>query len=217
MDTSERVAQSDGESVNRHLMTSSAPPANQRATLNQPKEDTVLMPPRKRKLRQRQQQQQVEQSTSSVDLTRFNFFPRLQPHQDKALNPYEQFLDIRKKIAQRHRELQVIKPKAPREFKDYLMVKKNYILQGNSASRSLDSLMLKPPVDLHESLKELFTEQEGARQRLRVQHKVERVRCFILKHPLITPVHLPIPRHSHVCILYYFSLYSEHSSFLYAL
>ena len=133
------------------------------------------MHPRKRKLRQRQQQQQQENSASStVDLSQFNLFPRTQ-HQDKTSNPYEMYLDIRKKVAKRRLEMSVITPKAPQGFSDYLMVNCNYVLRGNPASKKAVPL-LSPPSSLEPgAMKELFVEQEKARYRLRLQHHIERV------------------------------------------
>ena len=126
--------------------------------------------PRKRKLRQRQQQ---ENNSSTVDLTQFNLFPRMQ-HQDKTSNPYEMFLEIRKKVAKRRLEMSVITPKAPQGFKDYLMVNCNYVLQGNAASKKAIPSLSAPP-SLEGVCKDLFNEQETSRYRLRLQHHIERV------------------------------------------
>ena len=136
------------------------------------KEDEHLhIHPRKRKLRQRQQQQQQENST--VDLSQFNLFPRMQC-QDKTSNPYEMYLDIRKKVAKRRLEMAVITPKAPQGFNDYLMVNCNYVLQGNAASKGAVPV-LTPPQSLDAAMKEVFGEQEQARYKLRLQHHIERV------------------------------------------
>ena len=168
-------------------VTGAATPSSSRLNPNPPAaqaraadDENIHIHPRKRKLRQRQQQQQQESSANStVDLTQFNLFPRTQ-HQDKTSNPYEMYLDIRRKVAQRRLEMAVITPKAPQGFKDYLMVNCNYILQGNAASKKAIPL-LTPPGGLEAAMKELFNEQEKARYRLRLQHHIERVserRCL---------------------------------------
>ena len=167
-------------------VTGAATPSSSRLNPNPPAaqaraadDENIHIHPRKRKLRQRQQQQQESSANSTVDLTQFNLFPRTQ-HQDKTSNPYEMYLDIRRKVAQRRLEMAVITPKAPQGFKDYLMVNCNYILQGNAASKKAIPL-LTPPGGLEAAMKELFNEQEKARYRLRLQHHIERVserRCL---------------------------------------
>lgn len=148
------------------------PPVTRGGTAHNNSCDEIAVHPRKRKaLRQRH----TEQSTT-VDSS-YSFFPKNNTT-EKTANPYEMFLDIRKKVAKRRNDMTVVTPKAPTGFNNYLMVSCNYVLQGTSSSK-LNIPMLTPPNSLQDDMKELFKEQEKARYKLRLQHVIERVcNCF---------------------------------------
>ena len=133
--------------------------------------DEIIVHPRKRKaLRHRANQEQ----SCTVD-TSFNLFPK-NSTSEKTANPYEMFLDIRKKVAQRRTDMTVVTPKAPTGFSNYLMVSCKYILQGSSASSAIQNIpTLQTPTALPEPMKELFADQEKTRYKLRLQHMIERV------------------------------------------
>ena len=104
-------------------------PNNDKENQKSLKDDIVYdasMHPRKRKLRQRQAEQNTTESHSSVPPGQLT---------ERQANPFELFLDIRRKIANRHNQWLVVTPKAPQGFKDYLMVSCNYVLEGKTHSR----------------------------------------------------------------------------------
>ena len=74
-------------------------------------------------------------------------------------------------ICDRRKLLFPVQPKPPEGFKDYLMNRGTYILAGNQASHN-SVVKLTPPQTLTQPLKELFTEQEANRHKLRLQHQV---------------------------------------------
>lgn len=72
-------------------------------------------------------------------------------------------------IERRRENLRPVQPKPPQGFKDYLMNRCSYVLAGNATSRL--SPIMTPPAALNQVLKDLFTDQEKERYRLRLQVK----------------------------------------------
>ncbi|KAI8791226.1 ankyrin repeat domain-containing protein 12 isoform X1 [Biomphalaria glabrata] len=134
--------------------------------------DDSSFPPRKRKLRNKTEQQTHLVSTGNTTSSKTN-----QPL-EKPPNPYETYLNLRRRIASRHRTLCNVAPKPPTGFKDFLMVNCTYILQGNSTS-TLSVPMLPPPNLVTEPMREFFIQQEKERYRLRLQHVIEREKLML--------------------------------------
>ena len=78
-------------------------------------------------------------------------------------------------MAYRRRHCEVVRPKPPQGYKNYLLVNNNYVLQDKASSR-LSVPMLSPPNSISGPMKELFKKQEEGRYRLRLQQLIERVR-----------------------------------------
>ena len=51
------------------------------------------------------------------------------------MNDIEKYLNIRKAVEQRRKNLFPVQPKPPEGFKDYLMNRKTYLLQQNAGER----------------------------------------------------------------------------------
>lgn len=143
--------------------------------------------PRKRKLRpkpestaQAQQDQQQQQHQAQPPLPNVSY--EIPP------NPFELFLTMRRQIACHRSSLTVVQPKAPQGFKDYLMVRSTYVLQGNNAS-TLSVPTLSPPNSVTGSMRDLFIEQEKARYKLRLQHLTEREKLVLAKEQEIIREH----------------------------
>lgn len=83
-------------------------------------------------------------------------------------NCYDMYLSIRKQIERRHRNLLPVQPKPPQGFKDYLMNRCSYVIAGNTASR-LSVPVVSPPPSLLPPMRDLFSDQEKERYRLRMQ------------------------------------------------
>ena len=92
--------------------------------------DQSMLHPRKRKLRQKQAEQNAETAAHPPGSA-----GQAPDFSERSTNPFEMYLDIRRKVANRHKEWLVVTPKAPQGFKDYLMVSCNYVLEGKTHSR----------------------------------------------------------------------------------
>ncbi|KAA0202448.1 hypothetical protein HAZT_HAZT001221 [Hyalella azteca] len=103
-------------------------------------------------------------------------------------NCYQMFLVIRKQIDDRRKLLFPVQPIPPQGFKDYLMNRATYVLAGNPASQQSVPLMT-PPASLPQPLKDLFTEQERARHKLRLLHQIEREKMALCVEQEILRVH----------------------------
>ncbi|KAH9502675.1 hypothetical protein Btru_074075 [Bulinus truncatus] len=134
--------------------------------------DDSSFPPRKRKLRNKTEQQTLLVSAGNTATAKIS-----QPL-EKPPNPYETYLNLRRRIASRHRTLCNVTPKPPNGFKDFLMVNCTYILQGNATS-TLSIPMLPPPNLVTEPMREFFIQQEKERYRLRLQHVIEREKLML--------------------------------------
>ncbi|XP_059149695.1 ankyrin repeat domain-containing protein 11-like isoform X2 [Physella acuta] len=134
--------------------------------------DDSSFPPRKRKLRNKTEQQTLQVSAATTTAPKSN-----QPL-EKPPNPYETYLNLRRRIASRHRTLCNVAPKPPIGFKDFLMVNCTYVLQGNATS-TLSVPMLPPPNLVTEPMREFFIQQEKERYRLRLQHVIEREKLML--------------------------------------
>jgi hypothetical protein len=106
-----------------------------------------------------------------------------------VLNCFEMFLNIRKQIDRRRKNMFPVQPKPPTGFKDYLMNKGTYCLAGRP-STNMTIPFLNPPSNLpSNSLKDLFMEQEKHRHKLRLQHLVEKEKLVLSVEQEILRVH----------------------------
>lgn len=106
---------------------------------------------------------------------------------NEPLNDIEKYLNIRKQVEQRRKNLFPVQPKPPQGFKDYLMNRKTYLLQDNHHLRSVPKLQ--PPHSLEGPLKDLFREQEEERYKLRLKHVVEKEKLVLAVEQEILRVH----------------------------
>ena len=79
------------------------------------------------------------------------------------MNDIDKFLKLRKQIEQRWKNIFPVQPKPPQGFRDYLMVRKTYLLQDNAQERLRSIPKIQPPPSLDGPLRQLFIEQENAR------------------------------------------------------
>ena len=110
---------------------------------------------------------------------------------DQPLTDIEKHLNIRKQIEQRRKNLFPVQPKPPQGFKDYLMNKKTYHLEGNTGkdSRIQPIPKIAPPPSLEGALKSLFLTQENERYKLRMKHLVEKEKLVLAVEQEILRVH----------------------------
>lgn len=108
---------------------------------------------------------------------------------NEPLNDIEKYLNIRKQVEQRRKNLFPVQPKPPQGFKDYLMNRKTYLLQGNAHERLRSIPMIQPPHSLDGPLRELFKQQEEERYKLRLKHVVEKEKLVLAVEQEILRVH----------------------------
>ena len=110
---------------------------------------------------------------------------------DQPLTDIEKHLNIRKQVEQRRKNLFPVQPKPPQGFKDYLMNKKTYHLEGNTGrdARIQPIPKISPPPSLEGALKDLFLIQENKRYRLRMKHLVEKEKLVLAVEQEILRVH----------------------------
>lgn len=142
--------------------------------------------PRKRKLRTR------DEHNSNASQGSVATPPQLQ-HQGEeaaqpAMNGYQLFLNIRRQVQKRRHSMFIVHPKPPQGFKDYLLNRGSYVLEGNPSSR-LSVPIIPPPQSLTGTMKDLFVEQESERYKLRLQHLIEREKLVLSAEQEILRVH----------------------------
>lgn len=134
----------------------------------------VELHPRKRKMKPNK-----ETPTQPVEVPETPAEAQIHPHDQPITNCYQLYLDIRKQIAKRRRGLFPVQPKPPQGFKDYLMNRCTYVLAGTAPT----SPNISYPPTLPPPMKDLFTEQEKERYKLRMQvseRKLTRNNLFLL-------------------------------------
>ena len=108
---------------------------------------------------------------------------------NEPLNDIEKYLNIRKQVEQRRKNLFPVQPKPPNDFKNYLMNRKTYLLRGNAPERLQSIPMIQPPHSLDGPLRDLFKQQEEERYKLRLKHVVEKEKLVLAKEQEILRVH----------------------------
>ena len=108
---------------------------------------------------------------------------------NEPLNDIQKFLNLRKTVEGRRKNLFPVQPKPPQGFKDYLMNKKTYLLQSNAHERLRSMPMIQPPPSLEGPLRQLFVEQEKDRYQLRKRHLVEKEKLVLNVEQEIIRVH----------------------------
>ncbi len=108
---------------------------------------------------------------------------------NEPLNDIQKYLNIRKQVEQRRKNLFPVHPKPPQGYRDYLMNRKTYLLEGNANERLRSMPMIQPPPSLEGPMRELFIEQEKARYGLRKRHLVEKEKLVLTVEQEIIRVH----------------------------
>ncbi|XP_034232655.1 ankyrin repeat domain-containing protein 11 isoform X2 [Thrips palmi] len=156
-----------------------------------PPPQTVSMElhPRKRKLKpHREQPPAPTPSAVNTESTEAPYTTtEVHPHEQPITNCYQLFLNIRKQIERRRKNLFPVQPKPPQGFKDYLMNRCTYVLASNASTRI--AAPNSPPASLVGGLKELFVDQEKERQKLKMQHIIEKEKLVLSVEQEILRVH----------------------------
>ncbi|XP_072169393.1 uncharacterized protein [Diadema setosum] len=133
-------------------------------------EATIEAHPRKRKMARHRQNQQMEDASNQAP----------QPPQEKT-NSIEAFLNIRQQVAERQKTLMAsVQPKAPSGYNEYLMYRKNYLLQSDPDNKIVQVIpKMAAPGNLNNGLLAQFAEQEKIRHELRLRHYIEREKLML--------------------------------------
>lgn len=146
--------------------------------------------PRKRKIKGQESSTSAPLPVSQHLQPHIPLYSQQQQQEERQPNSYQLFLNIRKKVEQRRSEstLLSVQPNPPQGYKDYLLNKCSYILQGNPASK-ISVPMMTPPQSLAGPMRDLFMEQEKQRYKLRLQHTIEKEKLILATEQEIVRVH----------------------------
>lgn len=174
--------------------TTNAPSPSASSTSSSTKESapsTVDLHPRKRKIRASKDDNKQStsntnpSSSSSTDNSETVPANEIHPHDQPITNCYQMYLNIRKQIERRQRTLFPVQPKPPQGFKDYLMNRGTYVLAGKTQMEPQVNF----PSNIAVAMKELFTQQEKERHKLKMQHVVEKEKLVLAVEQEILRVH----------------------------
>ncbi|XP_070507360.1 ankyrin repeat domain-containing protein 11-like [Chironomus tepperi] len=191
------------------LQTSSANNNNQQSTQSQQQSQgtstgstsSVELHPRKRKIKASSKESSQNSSASSTSSSSSSSNADVKdnnskdgqeksnepvhPHDQPFANCYQMYIDLRKQIEQRHRNLHPIEPRPLKGLEDYLMNRRTYSLQGKTPT---EPNIIIPPL-LPTQMKDTFVEQEKERHRLKMKHIVEKEKLVLSKEQEILRVH----------------------------
>ncbi|XP_044766796.1 ankyrin repeat domain-containing protein 12 [Coccinella septempunctata] len=172
------ISKTTDSQLNNENETSSTSSTSTNATTATPA--PVELHPRKRKMKPSKEPAAPPADTSDVSAE-----SQIHPHEQPITNCYQLFLDIRKQIEKRRKGLFPVQPKPPQGFKDYLMNRCTYVL-ANTTSTSPN---VSYPPNLPPQMKDIFTDQEKERYRLRMQHVIEKEKLVLSVEQEILRVH----------------------------
>lgn len=156
------------------------------------REQSVELHPRKRKIRASKEESKSNQNTSNAVTPATTDTDKETVLRDDAnssdqpiTNCYQMYLNIRKQIDRRQRNLFPVQPKPPQGFKDYLMNRCTYVLSGKTSTEPT----INYPANLPAAMKELYQTQEKERHKLKMQHVVEKEKLVLAVEQEILRVH----------------------------
>ena len=169
------------------------------STSSSSQNSSVDLHPRKRKIKASSKESSQNSSSSSSSSSSSNADIKdsnskdgqeksndpVHPHDQPFANCYQMYIDLRKQIEQRHRNLHPIEPRPLKGLEDYLMNRRTYSLQGKTPT---EPNIIIPPL-LPTQMKDTFVEQEKERHRLKMKHIVEKEKLVLSKEQEILRVH----------------------------
>ncbi|KAK5642897.1 hypothetical protein RI129_009064 [Pyrocoelia pectoralis] len=144
--------------------------------------NVVELHPRKRKMKPNKDPSVLPPSHETLEAPAIS---EIHPHEQPITNCYQLFLNIRKQIDKRRKGLIPVQPKPPQGFKDYLMNRCTYVLAGNAPTTPNITI----PANLPSQMKDLYSDQEKERYRLRMQHVIEKEKLVLSVEQEILRVH----------------------------
>ena len=180
------VASTSASSTTTATVTSSTSSTQNTPQTAQQQQNPVDLHPRKRKIKA-----SSREPASAADIKDSNSkdgsekTEPVHPHDQPFTNCYQMYIDLRKQIEQRHRNLHPVEPRPLKGLEDYLMNRRTYLLHGKS---SVEANIIVPPL-LPAQMKETFIEQEKERHKLKLRHIVEKEKMVLSKEQEILRVH----------------------------
>lgn len=141
----------------------------------------VDLHPRKRKIRPKNiNDDNSKNSNADASLTS----GESHPHDYPFTNGFQMFLNIRRQVEKKWKNLYPVKPRPPQGYNDYLLTKRSYLLQDNAVKPEIVI-----PEDIPEQMRQFYMQQEKARRELMEEHTVEREKLCLNVEQEIIRVH----------------------------
>lgn len=141
----------------------------------------VDLHPRKRKIRPKNiNDDNSKNSNADASLTS----GESHPHDYPFTNGFQMFLNIRRQVEKKWKNLYPVKPRPPQGYNDYLLTKRSYLLQDNAVTPEIVI-----PDDIPEEMRPFYMQQEKARRELMEEHTVEREKLCLNVEQEIIRVH----------------------------
>ncbi|ALC44352.1 CG10984 [Drosophila busckii] len=106
------------------------------------------------------------------------------PHDYPFTNGFQMFLNIRRQIERKWKNLFPVKPRPPQGYNDYLLTKRSYLLNNECSNPEITI-----PESIPEAMHEHYIYQEKARQELIEEHTIEREKLCLSVEQEIIRVH----------------------------
>ncbi|XP_013110102.2 uncharacterized protein LOC106088933 [Stomoxys calcitrans] len=138
--------------------------------------NNVELHPRKRKIRAKTEE--VKSTTGSSDIV---LCSDSHPHDLPFTNCFQMYMNIRKQVEKKWRNVLPVKPRAPQGFNEYLSNTRNYLLQSNQ-NIPVSNL----PKTISTQMKDIYLIQERDRVELHRRHLVEKEKlCLNVEQEII--------------------------------
>lgn len=139
----------------------------------------VELHPRKRKIRAKTEE--VKTNIGNTDLV---LCSDSHPHDLPFTNCFQMYMNIRKQIEKKWKNLFPVKPRPPQGFSEYLTNTKNYLLHSKQHEKIPDL-----PKTISHQMKDIYLIQQRDRQELYYRHTVEREKLCLNVEQEILRIH----------------------------
>ncbi|XP_023164841.2 uncharacterized protein LOC111595376 [Drosophila hydei] len=140
----------------------------------------VELHPRKRKIRPKNNDDNSKNSHADNSMAS----GESHPHDYPFTNGFQMFLNIRRQVEKKWRNLYPVKPRPPQGYNDYLLTKRTYLLNKN-----VTTPIIEVPDAIPENMRDFYMQQERARRDLSDAHTVEREKLCLGVEQEIIRVH----------------------------
>ncbi|XP_034105964.1 ankyrin repeat domain-containing protein 11 isoform X3 [Drosophila albomicans] len=139
--------------------------------------------PRKRKIRPKNINDDSSKTPQAADTSSVTT-GESHPHDYPFTNGFQMFLNIRRQVEKKWKNLYPVKPRPPQGYNDYLLTKKSYLL-----NKDVNTPEIEIPDAIPESMRSFYVQQEKARRELVEEHTVEREKLCLNVEQEIIRVH----------------------------